>query len=220
MQKELLHVPEIAMASTSLMKEKWRSAPARMTDKALNIRGFQVMQRWEEPYMKALADLVARAGGDVIEVGFGMGISAAFIQGCSPRSHTIIEANRDVANSARAFAEKHPNVTVIEGFWQDVTTQLASSSYDGVLFDTYPVDGVNENEDDFYAEAWRVLRPDGVLTFYVSCESDVTPQDEYLRGLGFEIRSSHIAVTPPGKECEYWDGSKQMLVPECRKVVA
>ena len=74
------------------------------------------------------------------------GISAFFINKHSPRS-PIIEANHEVAEQAREFARQNPNVKVIEGFWQDVIEQIANESYDGVLFDTYPIDGVHEDED-------------------------------------------------------------------------
>jgi guanidinoacetate N-methyltransferase len=203
----------------NVQKNKWKHAKTRRTADTLSINGFQVMQRWEEPCMMEMARNVAQSGGDVLEVGFGMGISAFFINKHSPRSHTIIEANHEVAEQAREFARQNPNVKVIEGFWQDVIEQIANESYDGVLFDTYPIDGVHEDEDAFYAHAKRILRPQGVLTFYVSCESEVHEDDEYLSSLGFKTATCKVAVTPPGKSCEYWDKSKHMLVPRCQKSI-
>ena len=37
---------------------------------------FQVMMTWEDSIMKASADYVCEGGGDILEIGFGMGISA------------------------------------------------------------------------------------------------------------------------------------------------
>ena len=46
--------------------------------------------------MEAHAEAVCSAGGDVLNVGFGMGIVDTAIQRRRPRSHTIIEAHPDV----------------------------------------------------------------------------------------------------------------------------
>ena len=40
----------------------------------------QVMMNWEDSIMKASADYVCENGGDILEIGFGMGISAGHIQ--------------------------------------------------------------------------------------------------------------------------------------------
>ena len=40
----------------------------------------QVMMSWEDNIMKASADYVCENGGDILEIGFGMGISANYIQ--------------------------------------------------------------------------------------------------------------------------------------------
>ncbi len=46
--------------------------------------------------MEAHAEAVCSGRGDVLNVGFGMGIVDAVIQQRRPRSHTIIEAHPDV----------------------------------------------------------------------------------------------------------------------------
>lgn len=38
------------------------------------------MEAWEKPYMYALAEKVAKEGGKMLEVGFGMSLSAGAIQ--------------------------------------------------------------------------------------------------------------------------------------------
>ena len=42
------------------------------------------MMDWEDPLMSASAAYICEGGGDILEIGFGMGISAGYIQ-----SHTI-----------------------------------------------------------------------------------------------------------------------------------
>jgi len=96
---------------------------------------FEVMMNWEDSIMKASADYVCENGGDILEVGFGMGISAGYIQANNINSHTIIENHPQIIEKAKAWAEDKPNVTIIEGDWYDIKDSL--STYDGIFYDTY-----------------------------------------------------------------------------------
>ena len=51
---------------------------------------FEVMMDWETDVMSASAAYVCGNGGDILEIGFGMGISADYIQSHSISSHTIV----------------------------------------------------------------------------------------------------------------------------------
>jgi len=99
------------------------------------IRTGNVMMRWEDKIMKAHADIVCHNGGDVLEIGFGMGISADHIQSNNPRSHTIIELHPQIIEKAKEWAQDKPNVTIIEGDWMEEMPKLGK--YDGVFFDNY-----------------------------------------------------------------------------------
>lgn len=60
-------------------------------------------------------------GGAVLELGFGLGMSAQFIQEHSPAHHVIIEMNRAIAETARRFAYgQSGKVTILEGMWQEI----------------------------------------------------------------------------------------------------
>ena len=103
-----------------------------------------IMHEWESEIMKKSVDFVCERGGDILEIGFGMGISAGFIQDNNPVSHTIIELHPQVAKKAREWATDKPNVTVLEGDWYDVlptllegTIQITHKKFDGVFFDPY-----------------------------------------------------------------------------------
>ena len=102
---------------------------------------FQVMMEWEKPYMKACID-VLRPSGDVLEVGFGLGYSSQQIQGYSPKSHTIIEYHPKVAERARKWAKRYPNVTIIEETWQNALPNLGL--FDSIFFDDYPLQSEQE----------------------------------------------------------------------------
>jgi len=50
-----------------------------------------VMDKVETPLMKRFAEIVTQNGGDILEVGFGMGISPDFIYNSNIKSYTCIE---------------------------------------------------------------------------------------------------------------------------------
>lgn len=59
---------------------KWQTSKAHYDTEQLIIENQQVMQSWEAPYMTSMAKEVTQSHGDILEVGFGMGISATYIQ--------------------------------------------------------------------------------------------------------------------------------------------
>ncbi len=64
-------------------------------------------------------------GGDVLNVGFGLGIIDSAIQRHSPSSHTIIEAHPDVYKYMLSQGwDQRPGVRVVFGRWQDVIDQV------------------------------------------------------------------------------------------------
>jgi protein arginine N-methyltransferase 2 len=96
---------------------------------------FEVMMDWEDTLMSASAAYVCEGGGDILEIGFGMHISADYIQSHTINSHTIIENHPDIIPKANEWAANKPNVTIVEGDWYDVKDTL--STYDGLFYDTY-----------------------------------------------------------------------------------
>ena len=92
--------------------------------------------------MKASADYVCENGGDILEIGFGMGISAGYIQANNINSHTIIENHPQIIEKLKLWAADKPNVIIIEGDWYNVKDSL--STYDGLFYDTFGDDNVDE----------------------------------------------------------------------------
>ena len=93
-----------------------------------------IMMDWEHPAMSASAEYVTQGGGDILEIGFGMGISAGYIQSHSISSHTIIENHPQIIAKAVEWAEGKSNVNIISQSWIDVTGSLGR--YDGIFYDT------------------------------------------------------------------------------------
>ena len=79
----------------------------------------EVMMDWEDTLMSASAACVTQNGGDILEIGFGMGISAGYIQSHSIASHTILENHPDIIPLAQEWAAEKSNVVIITGSWYD-----------------------------------------------------------------------------------------------------
>lgn len=199
--------------------QEWQQSPARYTAEGLEIFDHPVMQRWETPYMAALAAIAASNGGRVLEIGFGLGLSASFIQQHQAAEHWIIEANRQVYETAERWAAiRDSEIRCLYGFWEGVVPSLESESFGGILFDPYPIDltQLHSQRFSFFEQAHRLLRPGGTFTHY---SGELAYTDEYrrkLRAAGFnDFTGEQVEVEPP-PGCKYWDENR-MLAPVIRK---
>lgn len=199
--------------------EDWNQFKVDLNENELLIGDWQVMQAWEQPLMRALALEATWNHGDILEVGFGMGISAKQIieNGCS--SHTIIEAHPVVAEHARTWGAKQPvPVTVLEGFWQEVIPHI-NRQFDGILFDTYPLkpEERSMNHYSFIPEAVRLLKKGGVLTYYSDEKLPFRQEHLELIFQSFkEVKLVYVDGLQPPEDCEYWQ-EKYMVIPVCKK---
>ena len=108
-------------------------------------RNETIMHAWETPIMHRMDEFVCQDGGDIIEFGFGMGISATHIQKQNIKSHTICENNPVVLERLYEWAEDKDNVIVLEGDWYDNISYM--KIYNGVFFDTHRDTHVNMFSD-------------------------------------------------------------------------
>lgn len=196
------------------IEDQWEQSAASYDGSQLLIDGQQVMQDWERPLMQKMAEIVTQTHGDVLELGFGMGISASCIQQHGVRSHTIVECNKDVVNSFQQWKLQYPqrDICLIVGQWQDVTDRL--QSYDGIFFDTYPL---SEDEFDeyviknitfaehFFPVAAKCLRPGGIFTYYTN-EIDSFSRRHQQLVLKYFSNFTLSVVRPlfPPPDCHYW----------------
>ena len=196
--------------------DKWKNSPVSCNGHNLKIENHPVMEDWEDNYMKELAGIVCARGGDILEVGFGMGISAGYIQKHDISSHTVIEANGSIYGDLLSFARSasHP-VKPLFGFWQEVVPNIRTGSFDGILFDTYPLteEEVHKNHFFFFKEAYRLLKSGGILTYYSDEIDRFSPEHlKKLREAGFRNIDSRVCLVNPQKGCEYWQ-SDRILAP-------
>ena len=102
--------------------------------KILDEAGFEVMMSWEAPIMQKVAEFICHNKGDILEIGFGMGICSDYIQAQGVNSHTIVEIHPEILEKLNTWASSKSNVTVIEGDWHSVS---GLSTYDGIFLDTF-----------------------------------------------------------------------------------
>ena len=105
------------------------------SDKIITDDAMEVMMDWEDSLMSASATYVTQNGGDILEIGFGMGISAGYIQSHSIDSHTIVENHPDIIPKAVEWASGKSNVTIVSQSWYTVKDSLGV--FDGIFYDTY-----------------------------------------------------------------------------------
>lgn len=193
-------------------RTRWASAAAEYGPDDLLIAGQQVMQSWETPLMAAMVDIAARTHGDVLEIGFGMGISAELFQSAGVRSHTVVELNDAVFERAEKWRAVHPDadIRLRHGCWQDHVELLGP--FDAVFYDAYPISdeelaGLTQVPfpRELFRAAARLLRPGGVFTYY-SNEIDSLSR-WHQRSLLDHFASFSVSVVRglrPPADCHYW----------------
>lgn len=196
--------------------EDWKTMKAVYDGDTLYIGKWEVMQEWERPLMQALAREATRTHGHVLEVGFGMGISASFVMefGCS--RYTVIEPHPTVIEKARDWASQQPSpVEIVQGFWQNEIHGLGK--FDAILFDSFPLkkEDAGRNHVPFFEEAREHLNPGGVFTYYSDAEDSLPDEDlKLLLDIFDEVRLYKVRGLEPPRRSQYW-GADTMVVPVC-----
>jgi len=157
----------------------------------------EVMMNWESSIMQASANYVCEGGGDILEIGFGMGIAADYIQANSITSHTIVEIHPQVIEKAKAWASGKSNVTIVEGDWYTIKDSL--STYDGVFYDTWG----EEDWSRFGSSIGSLVKSGAKVTWWNNNPSATSTHD--IDGVEYEV----IDVDPPSN-C-YFNSTKYYL---------
>jgi guanidinoacetate N-methyltransferase len=140
----------------------------------------QIMEDWQVPVMEAMAQCAASGHGKVLEIGFGRGISAGFIQDLGVESHTIVECNDTIVARYREWCRNYPgrDIRLLHARWQDCCDKF--EQYDTVFFHAYPLtheefidEVVNATTfaGSFFPVASAHLSPGGAFT-YLTNEAD------------------------------------------------
>lgn len=154
-----------------------------------------VMMDWEDEMMRQHANVICHNHGDILEIGFGMGISANYIQAFGVKSHTIMEIHPQVLEKLYIWSRDKDNVIIIEGDWAQNLDKL--KLYDGIFHDTFLENGNR-------MELVKYLKPGGIFTFF--------------NGVGYSKQYEMISldVTPP--EGNGYFNSNKYYVPIVKRV--
>jgi len=224
---DLMHVDKISKRFVTgservHIQNKWRNSQADYDSSQLIIEGQQVMQDWERPLRKSMADIVAETHGNVLEVGFGLGISATYIQDIGVKSHTIIELNDHVVEAFKKWKNQYHDrdIRLIQGKWQDVVDQL--QMYDGIFFDTYPLDEEEFSEhvtknitfaEHFFPVAAAHLNKGGIFTYYTNEIDSFSRRHQRLVFRYFSsLTISVVDSLYPPDDCNYWWADSMVVV--------
>lgn len=196
----------------------WNDSEPKYTAEGLMIGNYNVMYTWEKPLMKTFARLITESHGDILEVGFGMGISAEYIQQFGVRSHTILEVHPQISEAAQKWKETHDtDIHIINDLWQNQVDNLGQ--FDAIFYDSYsPDDSIEKDTFTFFKlAATRLLREGGKLAFWYPGN---TLAENYQQELLKHFRCLQLYAVHqlhPTEECRQRGLSNTMIVPVAYK---
>ena len=119
-----------------------------------------VMDVVSKELMEFYSNIVSQNGGDVLDVGFGLGYSADAIYK-NVGNYSCIEGNAQIYKNALEWAKDKPNVTIYFGNWIDVIPTL-TRKFDGIFMDTY----LDDNYSKFEEYAKLIANENCVLSIF------------------------------------------------------
>jgi guanidinoacetate N-methyltransferase len=201
-----------------------RALPADM--RTADLSDEQIMEEWQRPLMEAMAAIAARSGGDVLEIGFGRGVSATHIQHHGVRSHTIVECNDSVLSRFERWRQQFPerDIRIVPGLWQDVIGTLGE--FDSVFFHTYALDEDESVEllagsvtfaAHFFPVAAAHLRAGGVFTYLTNEIDSIGRAHQRLLFEHFStFRAQRVALTLPADVRDAWWADSMIVIEAVR----
>jgi len=119
-----------------------------ITDKTIYLKNNPrsiVMDKGSKSLTEIYTHIVCQNGGDVLDVGFGMGFSANKMSELAD-TYTCIEINPQIYERALQWSNDKPNVEIIFGDWIDIIPTL-DKKFDGIFMDTHNDDNYKHFED-------------------------------------------------------------------------
>lgn len=193
------------MKSTNQMEEDWKNSPIYIKGGGLSIGDVVVVGTVEDRLMKEMVELFKNCDGKIVEAGYGLGMSAKYLDSCKNiKTHVIVEANKYVYDNLVNYANtiKDKDIIPIFDFFENWILKESNESYDGVFFDTYPINDPLEFDvlDDHtirnFKEIYRILKFGGLFTFYDHHHYDINLIKKKLIEVGFLEENMKFKLTP------------------------
>lgn len=197
-----------------LFYEHWKDLKAEPANDRLSVGEYVVMHAWEAPLMKEFARLLTVSRGDVLEIGFGMGLSATYIQEYGAASHTIIEPHPQVIAAAEDWrAQFSSKIILIDDIWQNRIDRLLR--YDAILFDPVHAPGCQEADREAFIElaATKLLRSGGRLIMWHKGNSYPESYQRFILRHFSQIQLSVVKCGPPPEHLARKGYPSEMIVP-------
>jgi spermidine synthase len=141
------------------------------------------MHKGEKKLAECFAEMVYRNGGDILEIGFGMGFSANAINSSQNiTSHTIVELNEKVYEKALEWVKDKPNTEILLGDWINVLPTL-NKKFDSILHDSC----CDNNIPKFLDECKHLCKNDTLVVFYYYPHRSETEYNEQNQTL-FKVK--------------------------------
>jgi protein arginine N-methyltransferase 2 len=161
-----------------------------------NSKGEAVMMEWERDWMKYSADIVCKNGGDILNIGHGLGIVDSYIQEHNPKSHTIIEIHSDVHKFMYENGW-YETAKVIESDWKLALSNLPT--FDGIYFDTW-ADNPHDFRNGLIRRLPYLLNKGGIFSYWVNLNVRDIDMVELCESIGLEIRYERFDINVPEKQ--------------------
>ena len=120
-----------------------------------------VMHTGLSQFEEKSVEIITQNGGDILEIGFGMGISANSIISKNISSYTCVEINDYIFQNAQSWSNGKNNVSIIQDSWENFLT-TTTNKYDAVYCDFLNW----EEYEEFYEKSKNVLKTNGIISTY------------------------------------------------------
>lgn len=146
-----------------------------------NEQKYQSIIEWKKIYNIALIDAL-KPFEAVLEIGFGNGVAASYIQTLKPKNHMIIEADSNLAPVVKQWAKGQMNVSVIEGSWQRALSSLPT-------FDAVFLNDCSENTE---LELLRYFYPEDMATLSLKAKQTLEVLEERFEEVDHHYSDNEI----------------------------
>ena len=166
----------------NLLYKKFSRLPVTIEDGVLRHPMAPLLMSYQEEYlMLKSAEVVCRNGGNILNVGYGLGIIDSFIKTHSITSHHIIELHPQLHQNA--VNAGYTNVHL--GDWRDILPTFISqgTKFNGIYFDTHNI-GPIDDWYDFSQQVDSILAPGGIFSYFNITDRNST-EDHILNNLNY-----------------------------------